>query len=371
MSEFSATDGVHMARALRLAKRGQYTAHPNPMVGCVLVRDGVVVGEGWHQHAGEAHAEINALRAAGDNARGATAYVTLEPCAHHGKTPPCVDALIQAGIAAVCAAMQDPFSEVGGRGLAALVDAGIGVRHGLMRAAAEELNAGFLSRVVRKRPFVRLKMASSLDGGVAMADGQSQWITGPEARADTQRLRARSGAIMTGIGTVVADDPLLTVRDPELDTGGCQPLRAVLDSHLRMPLSAGMLALPGTTLIYCIDPQRQQPLTDTGAEVVVIDAVEQHVDVSAVLRDLADRQINDVLVEAGPAVAGRMIENQLIDELVIYLAPHIMGSQTKRMFQTPTWSALADRQDLLVCDVCRIGADTRITARPSERSNSP
>jgi diaminohydroxyphosphoribosylaminopyrimidine deaminase/5-amino-6-(5-phosphoribosylamino)uracil reductase len=207
MSEYSASDSAYMARALRLAARGRYTAHPNPVVGCVLVRDGIIVGEGWHRKAGEPHAEVNALHAAGSDAKGATAYVTLEPCAHHGKTPPCIDALIAAGVAEVCAAMQDPFDELSGRGLSALTAAGMRVRVGLMQAAAEELNAGFLSRVTRGRPFVRMKIASSLDGRIAMADGQSQWITGPDARADVQRLRARAGAILTGIGTVLADDP--------------------------------------------------------------------------------------------------------------------------------------------------------------------
>ena len=352
-----------MGRALRLARRGQYTAHPNPLVGCILVRDDEVVGEGWHQVAGEAHAEINALRSAGDKANGAVAYVTLEPCAHHGKTPACIDALIEAGVSDVCVAMQDPFPKVAGRGIAALADAGIHVRVGLMRPAAEELNVGFLSRVIRGRPYVRIKIASSLDGCIAMAGGQSQWITGPAARADVQRLRARSGAIMTGIGTVQSDDPSLTVRDPALDTGGHQPLRVVLDSHLRMPLSARMLALPGKTLIYCFAIERQQPLIDAGAEVVGVEAAGEQVEVAAVLRDLADRGVNDVLVEAGPALAGRLLEEGHVDELVIYQAPHIMGSQTMGMFRTPGWTELADRRALMITDVRRVGADTRITAR--------
>ncbi len=363
MSDYSASDRAHMARALCLAERGVHTAYPNPMVGCVLVRDDEIVGEGFHKAAGEAHAEVHALVAAGDKARGATAYVTLEPCAHHGKTPPCVDALIEAGVADVVAALEDPYPEVAGRGFAALEKAGIGVRVGLMRTAAEELMSGFLSRVTRGRPFVRLKIASSLDGRIAMANGESQWITGPEARADVQRLRARSGAIMTGIGTVLADDPSLTVRDASLDTDGRQPLRVVLDKGLRMPLSAEMLGLPGNTLIYCIDDSGRQPLIDAGAEIVKVAEKDGMVHLAAVLDDLGARAINDLLVEAGPALAGSLVETQLVDELVIYQAPHIMGSETMGMFQTPSWCELADRQSLEITDVRSVGADTRITAR--------
>jgi diaminohydroxyphosphoribosylaminopyrimidine deaminase/5-amino-6-(5-phosphoribosylamino)uracil reductase len=362
MSEFSAADSAFMARALRLAARGRYTAHPNPMVGCVLVRDDVIVGEGWHQITGEAHAEVHALKAAGDRARGATAYVTLEPCAHHGRTPPCTDALIDAGVARICVAMQDPFHKVRGRGLTDLSNKGLNVGIGLMQSAAEKLNAGFLSRLQRGRPFVRMKIASSLDGCIAMANGQSQWITAPDARADVQRLRALAGAIVTGIGTVLADDPSLTVRDPDLDTGGRQPVRVVLDSRLRMPVSAGMLALPGETLIYCAEAKGQSMLEDAGAEIVVVEAIADRVNVNAVLADLASREINNVLVEAGPVLAGSMIEARLVDELVVYQAPHIMGSQTMGMVQSPSWKELADRQELNITDERRVGSDTRITA---------
>jgi diaminohydroxyphosphoribosylaminopyrimidine deaminase/5-amino-6-(5-phosphoribosylamino)uracil reductase len=362
MSEFSAADSAFMARALRLAAHGRYTAHPNPMVGCVLVNDDVIVGEGWHRITGEAHAEVHALELAGDRARGATAYVTLEPCAHHGRTPPCTDALIDAGVAEVCVAMPDPFHKVSGRGLTALSNAGLHVRVGLMQSSAEKLNTGFLSRLQRGRPFVRMKMASSLDGCIAMDNGQSQWITAPDARADVQRQRAAAGAILTGIGTVLADDPSLTVRDPDLDTGGRQPLRVVLDSHLRMPLSAGMLALPGQTLIYCTQVEGQSSLEEAGAEVVVVEAVAKRVSASSILADLASRGINNVLVEAGPVLAGSMIEAGLVDELVVYQAPHIMGSQTKGMVQSPNWKELTDRQELKITDERRVGTDTRITA---------
>jgi len=363
MSAFSANDSAYMARALRLAARGKYTAHPNPMVGCVLVRDGVVVGEGWHRIAGEEHAEINALTEAGEKARGAAAYVTLEPCVHHGKTPPCTDALIAAGVSDVIAAMEDPFNKVAGNGLTTLKNAGMNVRVGLMQAAAKELNAGFLSRVSRGRPFVRMKIASSLDGCIAMADGQSQWITGPDARADVQRMRARAGAILTGIGTVLADDPSLTVRDPAVDTNGRQPIRAVLDSQLRMPLSAGMLALPGQTLIYCTGPDGDAALNDAGAEVIVVGSVNDQVSAAAVLEDLAGRGVNEVLVEAGPILAGSLVAEKMVDELVVYQAPHIMGSQTMGMLQTPSWTELADRQALTITDERRVGTDMRITAK--------
>ncbi len=362
MQEFSPTDCAHMARALELAERGQFSAQPNPMVGCVIVDGDDVVGEGWHELAGAEHAEINALRAAGARASGASVYVTLEPCAHHGKTPPCAEALIDAGVGRVVAAMQDPHEKVAGRGLEMLSDAGIEIELGLMQAAAEALNAGFVSRVTRSRPFVRVKVAASIDGATAMKNGESQWITGPGARADVQRLRARSGAVMTGIGTVLEDDPSLNVRSEDIDTRGLQPLRVVLDSRLRMPASARMLTLPGSTLVCCTAGQDDNKLARAGAEVSVYRADGERVDVAAVLQDLARREVNDVLVEAGPGLSGYLLENDLVDELVIYQAPHIMGSDTRRMFETPGWTALADRRGLEIRDVSRVGDDTRITA---------
>lgn len=363
MPSFSDFDCVQMARALQLAARGQYSAHPNPMVGCVIVKNERVVAEGWHERAGEPHAEINALAAAGGDARGATAYVTLEPCAHHGKTPPCAEALVRAGISKVIAAMQDPFPSVAGRGFEVLHSAGVTTEVGLMQTAAEALNAGFIARVTRKRPMVRVKVAASIDGATAMKSGESQWITGPEARDDVQRLRARSGAIMTGIGTVLADDPSLNVRLKELTAAGLQPLRVVLDSHLRMPLSAGMLALAGETLVCCTGKHDDSRLREAGAEVRSYATDGAGVDAGAVLADLAERGVNDVLVEAGPRVAGYLLQKELVDELVIYQAPHIMGSETRGMFHTPSWLALADRKRLEISDVRRIGDDTRITAR--------
>ncbi|MDJ0751096.1 MAG: bifunctional diaminohydroxyphosphoribosylaminopyrimidine deaminase/5-amino-6-(5-phosphoribosylamino)uracil reductase RibD, partial [Woeseiaceae bacterium] len=276
-----------MARALQLAARGCYAAHPNPMVGCVIASNDEIVGEGWHESAGEAHAEINALREAGELARGATAYVTLEPCAHHGKTPPCVDALVDAGVARVVAAMRDPFGEVDGRGLARLEEAGVSTAVGLMEDQAVALNQGFISRVTRGRPYVRLKVAASIDGAIAMASGESQWITGPEARRDVQRLRARSGAILTGIGTVLADDPSLNVRSADIDTRGRQPLRVVLDSRLQTPATARMLKLPGETLVCCTPGNDATALREAGAEVVEFSADHGLVDAGAVLAELA------------------------------------------------------------------------------------
>jgi len=351
-----------MQRALQLAENGLFGAHPNPMVGCVLVRNGEIVGEGWHEVAGQAHAEINALQQAGSKARGATAYVTLEPCAHFGKTPPCCEALIAAGVSEVVIAREDPNPRVDGKGMQALRAAGIKVRSGLLRESVDALMAGFLSRMQRGRPRVRLKIACSLDGATAMADGQSQWITGVEARADVQRLRASSGAILTGIGTVLADDPSLTVRDASLNPRGRQPLRVILDSSLRMPLAADMLARPGVTLIYCCDEQRAATVATAGAEVVRLAGANGMVDLHAVLEDLGRREINDLLVEAGPTISGQLLQQDLVDEFVIYQAPHLMGSETRHMFNTPAWTQLADRLELRVVDRTLLGNDLRITA---------
>lgn len=356
-----------MARALRLAERGRYTAHPNPMVGCVLVANGEIVGEGFHAKTGEAHAEVHALQQAGKRARGAIAYVTLEPCAHHGKTPPCSDALIEAGVSKVIAAMRDPFSSVGRQGLNVLAEAGITIGAGLMQSVAARLNRGFLQRVNLQRPLVRLKLAASIDGAIAMDSGESQWITGTAARADVQRLRARSGAVMTGIGTVLADDPSLNVRAADIDTGGLQPVRVVIDSRLRMPRAASMLAVPGKTLICCTGNPDARGLTKAGGEVMSFPAVDHRVDVDAVLKELAARGINDVLVESGPGLAGHLLERGLVDELVVYQAPNIMGSQTMGMVKTPSMTSLADGKSLTITDVRRIGSDTRITATLSGR----
>jgi diaminohydroxyphosphoribosylaminopyrimidine deaminase/5-amino-6-(5-phosphoribosylamino)uracil reductase len=363
MPDFNATDNAYMARALELAERGCYGAHPNPMVGCVIVRDGDIIGEGWHERAGGPHAEINALAEAGEAARGAAVFVSLEPCAHHGKTPPCADALIDAGISRVIVAMQDPFPAVAGQGIRKLRDAGVEVDCGLLEERAEELNRGYLSRVRRGRPWLTLKIAASLDGCVAMANGESQWITGPEARADVQRYRARSGAVLSGIGTVLADDPSFTVRDESLGDAARQPLRVILDSRLRMPLSASMLDQPGDTLVFCADDANRAPLENTGAKVAVASGADDRVDLLAALEELGRREINAVFAEAGPGIAGSLVERGLVDELVIYQAPHIMGSETAPMFRTPRWTRLADRRELQVLERQVIGDDLRITAR--------
>lgn len=364
MSDFTPSDCEFMALALRLARRGVYTCHPNPRVGCVLVRDGQVVGQGWHVKAGEEHAEINALADAGDAAQNAVAYVTLEPCSHHGKTPPCSSALIDAGISKMIVAGEDPNPKVGGAGIAELSDAGVDVRIGLMASEAAKLNEGFLSRVERKRPFVRLKVAASLDGATAMASGESQWITGAAARADVQRMRASSGAIMTGIGTVLADDPSLTVRDEAIDAGGLQPVRVVLDSQLKTPPKARMLSAPGSSRIYCIDDKNRAVLETANADVRVVSARKGRPDIAAVLADLAQCEINDVLVEAGATLSGALLASGLVDELVIFQAPHIMGSNTHGMFTTPEWLQLNDRASLEIIGMNKVGDDIKIVARP-------
>lgn len=364
MSEFSAADCEYMARALRLARHGLYTAHPNPRVGCVLVKNDSIIGEGWHRKTGEAHAEVNALADTDGDASGATAYVTLEPCSHHGRTPPCSSALIDAGVAEVVVAMVDPNPKVSGSGIAALEAAGIKVRPGLMSADALRLNEGFCSRVSRARPWVKLKVAASLDGCTSMANGESQWITGKEARADVQRLRAASGAIMVGIGTVLADDPSLTVRDESIGNDGRQPLRVVLDSELRMPSSAHMLGLPGDTVVFCQHDKERAALERAGAKVSVVAGSGGKVDLAAVLEQLAGLEINDLLVEAGQILAGSLLMAGLVDELVIYQAPHIMGSETRGMFATPNWQELQQKLALDVTDVRQVGVDSRITLRP-------
>ena len=364
MSAFTSADCEMMARALQLARRGIYSAHPNPRVGCVLAKGGQIVAEGWHQETGEAHAEVNALNAAGAAAQGSTAYVTLEPCSHHGRTPPCAEALVAAGVSAVVVAMEDPNPQVAGAGLEILRAAGIEVRSGLMQETARSLNEGFVSRVSRGRPFVRLKMAASLDGGTAMASGESQWITGEAARRDVQRLRASSGAILTGVTTVLADDPSLTVREESIATGDAQPIRVIVDSNLRTPATAKMLSLPGKTIIFCIDDSNAQALAATGVMVIAVSAKAGRPDLQAVLHELGALAVNDLLVESGPTLAGSLLMAGLVDELVIYQAPHMMGSESRGMATTPEWQELEQRLALEIADVRKIGNDLRITARP-------
>jgi diaminohydroxyphosphoribosylaminopyrimidine deaminase/5-amino-6-(5-phosphoribosylamino)uracil reductase len=359
---FTAADARYMARALRLAEKGLYTTDPNPRVGCVIVKDDTVVGEGWHRRAGEPHAEVIALTQAGERARGALAYVTLEPCDHHGRTPPCTEALIRAGVAHVVSAMRDPNRATDGKGFERLRRAGVKVDSGLLESAAKALNPGFASRMRRGRPYVRLKLGASLDGRTATARGESRWITGNAARGDVQQLRARSSAIVTGIGTVLADDPVLTVRAFDI---GRQPLRVVLDSQLRMPPNAQMLRQPGRTLIATAanDPSRADVLTASGAEVARLPGANGGIDLGKLLSFLAKFEVNEVLVESGARLAGAFLAAALVDELVVYLAPSLLGGGARGMFHLPMIETLADRVEVTIMDVRAVGDDWRITAK--------
>jgi diaminohydroxyphosphoribosylaminopyrimidine deaminase / 5-amino-6-(5-phosphoribosylamino)uracil reductase len=353
-------DRSYMTRALELAARGLYTTTPNPRVGCVLVRDGEIVGEGWHERAGEPHAEVHALRAAGACAAAATAYVTLEPCAHHGRTPPCTQTLIAARVQRVVAAMRDPNPLVAGRGLDALREAGIEIECGVLENEARELNVGFVSRMTRARPWVRMKIAASLDGKTALLNGASQWITGPEARRDGHHWRARACAILTGIGTVKDDDPQLNVRDVETPR---QPLRVVIDSRLETPPNARILG-PGTLVAAALeDALRSSALIAQGAEVVVLPNDGDKVDLLALLRELARREVNEVHVEAGFKLNGSLLREGLVDELLLYLAPHVIGDAARGMFHLPQMEELSQRRALELRDVRTIGSDIRVIAR--------
>ena len=372
VDELSNDDHRFMARALQLAERGLFTTDPNPRVGCVLVKAGEVIGEGWHQRAGEPHAEINALQAADDfakgtvknGAKGATAYITLEPCCHHGRTPPCSEALIAAGVSRVVVAMEDPNPQVAGQGMAQLQKAGIETLSGVMQAQAETLNPGFIQRMRHGRPYVRGKMAMSLDGRTAMASGESQWITGAEARQDVHRLRARSAAILTGIGTVLADNPSLTARLDETEVE--QPLRVVLDSQLQMPVTAKLLSQPGRTLVLTVnsDEQKTAALCAAGAEVELLASSNGRLDLSAVMACLARREINEVMVEAGATLCGALLQADLFDELIIYMAPLIMGDEARGLLSLPGLQKMSDRVELKIEDMRAVGRDWRIQARP-------
>lgn len=362
---FSPIDHRHMAQALRLAERGLFTTQPNPRVGCVIAHGETVVGEGWHQRAGEPHAEVLALREAGDQARNATAYVTLEPCAHQGRTPPCADALVAAGVKRVVIAAEDPFPQVDGRGMARLRAAGIEVEAGLMREQARELNVGFFSRIERGRPFVRLKLAMSLDGRTALASGESKWITSEAARGDVQRWRARSSAILAGSGTVLADNPQLTVRLPG-EYHGVAPLRVVLDRDLRVPASFHVLDDSSPTLL----------LHDAGlASIQNIPAGVSHagvpldaqgrLDLDVVLSTLAERDVNELLVEAGARLAGAMLTAGHVDELLLYVAPVLLGHEGRALMMLPDIATMADRWQLEVLEQRSVGPDWRLRLRPS------
>lgn len=374
---FNDDDHRYMARALRLAERGLYTTDPNPRVGCVLVKDGRVVGEGWHRKAGEPHAERIALAAAGDAARGATAYVTLEPCSHHGLTPPCADGLIEAGVARVVAAMTDPNPQVAGDGLQRLRDAGIEVDAGLLEADAMALNPGFVKRMTSGVPLVRCKLAMSLDGRTAMASGESKWITGEDARRDVQLLRARSSAVLTGVLTVMADDPSMNVRLPVADLPGVesedylrQPLRVVLDTRLRTLPRARLLQLAGDVLIVCgqgASQDSEDELRAAGADVLRLPQLGGRIDLTALLKALAQRGINELLIESGATLAGSALSAGIVDELIVYMAPHLMGDAARGLVHLPGIERMAQRVALEFADVRRVGADLRLTLRPLPR----
>ena len=347
-----------MARALRLAERGLYTTMPNPRVGCVIAHGERVVGEGWHVRAGEPHAEVFALREAGAAARGATAYVTLEPCSHHGRTPPCADALIASGVARVVAAIDDPFPAVAGNGLARLRDAGVTVEHGVLADAARELNRGYLMRVQRGRPWVRVKLAMSLDGRTALANGTSKWITGEAARADVQRWRARSSAILTGIGTVLADDPQLTVRLGDASEF-VPPLRVVLDRAARTPADARVRDSSAPTLLV-----HGNDTAIAAVETLAVGTTEQGLDLDATLRALARRGVNEVQVEAGPTLAGALFAAGLVDELLLYVAPLLLGDAGRPLLGLPRIEAMHERWNLAVVEQRQVGHDIRLLLRP-------
>lgn len=358
---FNPDDSRWMAQALHLAEQGLYTTSPNPRVGCVLVKDGQPIGTGWHQRAGQPHAEVYALREAADAARGATAYVTLEPCSHQGRTPPCADALLAAGVARVVVAMQDPNPLVAGKGIAKLRAAGVRVELGLMEAAARELNLGFVMRMTRGTPWLRSKVGMSLDGRTALANGASQWITSDAARQDVQHWRARSCAVLTGINTILKDDAQLNVRTL---TTTRQPLRVVLDSQLRLSPQAKVLS-GGGTLIYTAQSKGYQRswLEQAGATVCVMPNRTGQIDLSAMLRDLAQRGCNEVLLEAGSTLNGALLSAGLVDELLLYVAPQLLGDLARGMASLGELNNLAQRVELQWQDVRQVGKDLRIQAK--------
>lgn len=390
---FSEFDREAMTRALALAERGLETTHPNPRVGCIIAHGETIVSEGWHERAGEPHAEVNALRAAGPRAVGATAYVTLEPCSHHGRTPPCVDALIAARIARVIFALEDPNPRVSGRGAEALRRAGIVVESGLMAAQATEVNAGFLKRMRCGRPWVRVKLAMSLDGRTALANGASQWITGPAAREDVQHWRARSSAILTGIGTVLADDPRLDVRLPDPPSGRprLQPLRVVIDGRLQTPPGARMLTTGGAVLIMTAAADgknevelaaRRAQLAQRGAAIEEVPAMGSgnvatavadratssmaatRLSLPDVLDRLGSREVNELWVEAGPRLAGALLQQALVDELLVYVAPKLLGPQARPLVEMGELRSLDAAPNFTVVETRQIGDDARLRLRP-------
>jgi len=359
---FAASDYVYMAHALRLAEKGLFTTSPNPRVGCVIVNNGKVVGTGWHMRAGEPHAEINALRMAGSLARGATVYVTLEPCSHYGRTPPCVEALIQAEVSKVIMAMEDPNPSVNGQGKERLQAAGIAIQTGLLADEAVQLNIGFITRMRDSKPWVRTKIAASLDGRTALKNGKSQWITSESARQDGHRWRARSCAILTGIGSVRQDDPQLTVRYVETSR---QPVRIVIDSNLEISPQAKLLQNADPVWIFTAqtDERKMHHLKDIGAHVFVLPDPVGRVDLKAVMTKLAESGVSELLVEAGPVLNGALVTAGLIDEIVFYFAPNLLGSSAQAMMVLPEIADLSEKYNLQIADVRKIGVDMRVMAK--------
>jgi len=353
-------DHQYLSRTLQLAKKGMYTTQPNPRVGCVIVLNNEIVGEGYHQKAGGPHAEIHALNQAGEKARGATAYVSLEPCSHHGKTPPCADALIAAGVSRIVCAMKDPNPLVAGKGLEKCQQAGISTESDLMLGEAEAINPGFVKRMKTGMPYVRVKLAMSLDGRTAMAFGESKWITGEHARADVQKLRARSSVVLTGSGTVLVDDPSMNVRMTQKELGvECevyQPIRAIIDSQLSVPVNSKIFEQNGPTLVFS---------TQRVEHVITLPGKNSKVDLQRTLKYLAtEHQANEVHVEAGSELCGALLAQQLVDEIVVYIAPHIMGDSAKGLFHLPGIQKMSERIDLEIKEIRPIGKDWRITALP-------
>ncbi|MCB1948877.1 bifunctional diaminohydroxyphosphoribosylaminopyrimidine deaminase/5-amino-6-(5-phosphoribosylamino)uracil reductase RibD [Nitrosomonas sp.] len=360
---FSPADYTFMAQALQLAEKGLYTTTPNPRVGCVITQDDQIVGSGWHEKAGQAHAEINALAMAGDKARGATVYVTLEPCTHHGRTPPCVEALIRAAVARVVIAMEDPNPLVSGSGIQTLKQVGIEVQSGLLQEQAWALNSGFVKRMQHRRPWVRLKIAVSLDGKTALNNGQSQWISSEAARIDGHRWRARSCAVLTGIGTILSDNPQLTVRHISASR---QPKKVIIDNRLAIPADARVLQ-GEDVFIFTASVEETSKIdrlekTDT-AQVIVFEGSGRRVNLNSMIETLAKLGLNEILVEAGTGLSGALIQDGLVDELIVYMAPSLLGSEAKNMFQLPEMVNLDQKIALSIEDVRMIGRDIRIIAR--------
>jgi diaminohydroxyphosphoribosylaminopyrimidine deaminase/5-amino-6-(5-phosphoribosylamino)uracil reductase len=362
-----ANDREFMSHAIRIAERGAFTTHPNPRVGCVIVKENEIIGEGWHIEAGKEHAEINAMNDAGlANVKGATIYLSLEPCSHKGRTGPCSTALVKAGVSKVFVAMLDPNPLVAGKGVQELKDNGIEVDIGILKEQAELLNPGYIKRMVSGRPFVRNKMAMSLDGRTAMASGESKWITSEDARQDVQKLRARSSCILTGVGTILADDPSMTVR---MDGILQQPLRAIVDTHLSTPLDAKILAQQGKTIIFTCrkDEGDVQRFAKHGIEIITVPQKGSYLDLEAVLDHLGTLEINEVFLEAGATLSGAMLQAKLIDELVIYVAPILLGNNAKGLFGLTNMETMDQKIALNIIEQRAIGVDWRIRATLADK----